>query len=392
MYTNFQKYNNIFIISKAFQKVYFLKRLKIVAFKKMIEYKNLFISKLNTKDVDHFTTDTGLFLRRKTNGVFRKLCNVFTNATINYPLSKKRNANNIIVERYPKLEKGESYIFVGSHVCPEDIETMLNIIDRNAYLILGSVENLNYNPEVYLSWLNGMIVFNVLDQKERRDLLPKMERVLKTQSILIFPEGSHNYDLNKLIKPLYDGPVNLALKTGKKIVPIVMVKDYKNRVSYIDVGNPVDVKELSLNTQDYFPRKEDCEKYRIKSMSNYVRDQMATAIYHMMERHFTPIIRSEYEDLEKHFIDFYVTDTFQKLNWKHDVFDAEYLTKKTDEEQEYEAVVRSLSNLRLKKNVLKEMELDSREYVQKEIDLDRKNVVENLRNCFYQKMRQQRRT
>lgn len=357
----------------------------------MIEYKNLFINKLNTRDVDHFTTDTGLFLRRKTNGIFRKLCNVFTNATINYPLSKKRNANNIIVERYPKLKKGESYIFVGSHVCPEDIETMLNIIDRNAYLVLGSVEYLNYNPEVYLSWLNGMIVFDVLDPMGRRDLLPKMERVLKTQSILIFPEGSHNYDLNKLIKPLYDGPVNLALKTGKKIVPIVMVKDYENRVSYIDVGSPIDVRNLNLNTQDYFPGKEDCEKYRIKSMSSYVRDQMATAVYQMMERHLAPIIRSEYEDLEKYFIDFYVTDTFQKLNWKHDVFDAEYLTKKTGEEQEYEAVVRSLSNLRLKKNVLKEMELGSREYVRKEIDLDRKNVVGNLRKCFYQKQSQQRR-
>lgn len=218
----------------------------------MKHYKNLFINQLNTKDVDHFTTDTGLFLRRKTNGAFRKLCNIFTNATIiradtpdyasdeeyyrnlkpdriplsNYLLSTKKNANNIVVERYPKLDKDESYIFVGTHVCPEDIETMLNIIDRNAYLILGSVETLNYNPEAYLSWLNGMIVFGVLNQKERSALPAKMERVLQTQSILIFPEGSHNYDLNRLIKPLYDGPVNLALKTGKKIILVVLVFDF----------------------------------------------------------------------------------------------------------------------------------------------------------------------
>ena len=375
----------------------------------MKHYRNLFINKLNTRDVNHFTTDIGLFLRRKSNGAFRKLCNVFTNATIirnetseyvsneeyynnlkaeriplsSYPLSTKKNANNIIVERYPKLEEGESYIFVGSHVCPEDIETMLNVIDRNAYLILGSVENLNYNPEVYLSWLNGMIVFNVLDMKERKEIIPKMERVLHTQSILIFPEGSHNYDLNKLIKPLYDGPVNLALKTGKKIVPVVLVKDYENNVAYLDVGNPIDVRGLDLNIQDYYPGKEESEKYRIKSMSSYVRDQMATAVYHMMERHLAPIKRSEYEDLGQHFIQFYVTDTFNKLNWKHDVFDAEYLTKKTKEEQEYEEVVRSLGNLKLKKNVLKETRLYSREYVNKIRDLDRKNVVENLRKHFY---------
>lgn len=377
----------------------------------MKHYRNLFINKLNTKDVDHFTTDTGLFLRRKTNGAFRKLCNIFTNATIiradtpdyasdeeyyenlkpdriplsHYPLSTKKNANNIVVERYPKLDKDESYIFVGSHVCPEDIETMLNIIDRNAYLILGSVENLNYNPEVYLSWLNGMIVFNVLDQNERSALPAKMERVLQTQSILIFPEGSHNYDLNKLIKPLYDGPVNLALKTGKKIVPVVLVKDYENNMAYLDVGNPIDVRNLDLNMQDYYPGKEENEKYRIKSMSSYVRDQMATAVWHMMEQHLETIRRIDYGDIGQHFIDFYVTDTFQKINWKHDVFDAEYLTKKTKEEQEYEAVVRTLSGLHLKKNALLETGLNRREYIQKEMDLDRKNVVENLRRFFYEK-------
>ena len=96
----------------------------------MKHYRNLFINKLNTRDVNHFTTDIGLFLRRKSNGAFRKLCNVFTNTTIirnetseyvsneeyynnikaeriplsSYPLSTKKNANNIIVERYPKLE------------------------------------------------------------------------------------------------------------------------------------------------------------------------------------------------------------------------------------------------------------------------------------------------
>ena len=377
----------------------------------MKHYRNLFINKLNTKDVDHFTTDTGLFLRRKTNGAFRKLCNIFTNATIiradtpdyasdeeyyenlkpdriplsHYPLSTKKNANNIVVERYPKLDKDESYIFVGSHVCPEDIETRLNIIDRNAYLILGSVENLNYNPEVYLSWLNGMIVFNVLDQNERSALPAKMERVLQTQSILIFPEGSHNYDLTKLIKPLYDGPVNLALKTGKKIVPVVLVKDYENQVAYLDVGNPINVRSLNLNIQDYYPGKEENEKYRIKSMSSYVRDQMATAVWHMMEQHLETIRRIDYGDIGQHFIDFYVTDTFQKINWKHDVFDAEYLTKKTKEEQEYEAVVRTLSGLHLKKNALLETGLNRREYIQKEMDLDRKNVVENLRRFFYEK-------
>ncbi len=49
-----------------------------------------------------------------------------------------------------------------------------------------------------------------------------------------------------MIKPLYDGPVNLALKTGKKIVPVALVKDYENNVAYLDVGNPIDVRNLGF--------------------------------------------------------------------------------------------------------------------------------------------------
>ena len=44
--------------------------------------------------------------------------------------------------------------------------------------------------------------------------------------------------MNKLIKPLYGGSLNLTLRTGKKIVPVVLVKDYEKHVAYLDVGNP----------------------------------------------------------------------------------------------------------------------------------------------------------
>ena len=374
----------------------------------MTSYKNIFISKLNEKNVNNFTSDIGLFMRRKSDRPFKKLCNIFTNATIirakdnqyendeeyfanlnthkipisSYPISKKAKANNIVLERYPKLNENEGYIFVGNHTCPEDIETMINIIDRNVYLILGSVESLKYNPETYLSWLNGMIVFDILDRQERSGLIPKMERVLRTQSILIYPEGSHNYDFNKLIKPIYDGAVNLALKTGKSVVPITMLKDYANRISYIDVGTPINMQKIHLNAQKYFPGKDESEKYRIKSMSSFLRDKMATSVYFMMERHFEPIKRREYQDIEGKFIEEYVKDTFEKLKWKHDVFEAEYLTKKTNDEQEYEDIVCTLANLKLSKKTISETLLNNREFVQKRADLERKNVPANMRKRY----------
>ncbi len=369
--------------------------------------KNLFISNLHQKDVKHFTTNIGLFIRRKTDKPFKKLCNIFTNATIIrleheknqsdeeyfeslesvsipdsvYPLSDKKNANNIVLERYPVLEREESYIFVGNHTCPEDIETMLNIIDRNAYLILGSVETLKYNPEMYLSWLNGMIVFDILDPKARKDLVPKMERVLQTNSILIFPEGSHNYHPNNIINPLFEGAIRLSVASGKKIVPISLLREEKRHVSFIDVGNPIDMCRLFEEQKYCLGQKSEQEI--IRHLTCHLRNKMATAVYHLLIRHTEVMKRNQYGDIADYFVDGYVNDAFSKLKWTRDVFDAEYLTKKTHDEREYEEVLHTLSNLRLSKEVLKVTGMNHREYVLKQMDLENRDIIYHMKDRFY---------
>ncbi|MCM1561863.1 MAG: hypothetical protein NC123_20390 [Butyrivibrio sp.] len=114
---------------------------------------------------------------------------------------------------------------------------------------------------------------------------------------------------------------------------------------------------------------------------------MATAVYYLMARHMEPLKRSDHKDMAQYFIDSYVKDTFTKLHWKHDVFDAEYLTKKTEADREYEAVIQTLSRLRLNKKVLAETSLHNREYVLKQEELEKKDVVSNLRKRFYEAKR-----
>lgn len=164
-----------------------------------------------------------------------------------------------------------------------------------------------------------------------------------------------------------------------------MLRDGKHKVSYIDVGNPIDVCRLTLNIQDYYPGEEENEKYRIKTMSSYLRDKLATAVYHMTARHMDSIMRNSYKNIERYFIDYYVNDTFKKLNWQHDVFDAEYLTKQNKIDKEYMEVIQTLSHLRLNKKVLKETALNNRMYVLMEEDLIRKDVVYNMQKRFYRK-------
>ena len=361
--------------------------------------KNLLISNLNEKDVDHFTSDVGLMLRKKFDGPFKKACNIFTGANIidirnrdfsndddyfaflaehseriplsEYPLIDGKN--NIVIERYPELDKDEPYIFVCNHTCPEDIETILNVIDRNAYLVLGSIETLQYNPEAYLSWLNGMVCFDIMDQQQRSDLIPKMERILKTNSILIFPEGSHNYDPNKIVNKLFDGPVNLSLQTGRKIVVCTLIKDQENNVSYVDVGHPIDLEDFHVE-RDYSLNEHEREKKYVQTLTSFIRDKMVSAVYPMMERHFDQIKRSEHDDLEEELRQEKVRDSFEKMKWNKDIFDAEFLTKKTKEDLEYEEVVTTISNLRFNEDVLRNTLLDTRQSVILKRDLDRKNI------------------
>ena len=361
--------------------------------------KNLLISNLNEKDVDHFTSDIGLMLRKKFDGPFKKACNIFTGANIidirnrdfyndddyfaflaehseriplsEYPLIDGKN--NIVIERYPELDKDEPYIFVCNHTCPEDIETILNVIDRNAYLVLGSIETLQYNPEAYLSWLNGMVCFDIMDQQQRSDLIPKMERILKTNSILIFPEGSHNYDPNKIVNKLFDGPVNLSLQTGRKIVVCTLIKDQENNVSYVDVGHPIDLEDFHVE-RDYGLDEHEREKKYVQTLTSFIRDKMVSAVYPMMERHFDQIKRSEHDDLEEELRQEQVRDSFEKMKWNKDIFDAEFLTKKTREDLEYEEVVTTISNLRFNDDVLRNTLLDTRQSVILKRDLDRKNI------------------
>lgn len=357
--------------------------------------KNLFISNLNEKSCDKFTTDTGLLLRRKSDKAFKSLCRVFTKANIiwlehGYGLSDeeffnkldreyispqsynlKKNKNNIIVERYPMLEDDEPYIFVCNHTCPEDIETVLNVIDRNAYLILGSVESLKYNTEMYLSFLNGMIPFDILDKEQRKGLMLKMQRVIKTNSILIFPEGSHNYSPNHLINPIYDGPVNLALKSNRKIVLVTMLKD--KSVSYVDVSNPIDIREIKLDSHNTIDKEN--QKAYVNALSSYIRDKMATAVYAIMERHIARVNRTD--DLEENLRMAKIKDAFLKLKWKKDVFEAEYLTKKTELDKANEEVLSKVNSLIHKANSLDPMA--KRYWIRKKIALDEKDVVIRMR-------------
>lgn len=363
---------------------------------------NPFISNLNKKDVNHFTSDIGLFLRRKCDVPYKlvahELCGIhvikpttpsvlsdeeyFANLSEDkiplsyYPLEEKKH--NVIVERYPKLNKDEPYIFVCNHTCPEDIETILNVLDRNAYLVLGSVKTLREEADGYLVWLNGTIPFDISKEEERASVIPKADRVLKTNSILIFPEASHNLDPNKLVNHLFDGPVNMALNTNRKIVLVSLVRDINQNVSFVDVSNPIDINALNEELdKKYQTLKENLSvqeytKKKIKTITAQLRDGMASGVMNILLRHDQPLERKKYKDIEAYLRTLKVRDSFEKLHWnENDDFAGEFQTKKNPQEEEYKRVVEDIAALALSG---KEVGFDQSGWVELAKDLENKNI------------------
>ena len=106
--------------------------------------KNIGLIKYKNADINNFTSDLGIKIRRMINKPLRVLLRLGT-------------GKKIVVESYPSLEKGKPYIFASTHSNVEEVPALLGIIDRSAYSLMGTTEQLEYNPAMYVNWLTGFI-------------------------------------------------------------------------------------------------------------------------------------------------------------------------------------------------------------------------------------------
>ena len=107
---------------------------------------------------------------------------------------------------------------------------------------------------------------------------------------------------------------------------------------------------------------------------------MATAVYHMLPRHFKPITRKEHFDVEEKIRMEKIKEAFSKLKWNKDVFDAEYLVKKSKDDFEYESVLCSISNLIINNPAM--INLLGKEWIFLNESILRKNVANRMREYW----------
>ncbi len=302
-----------------------------------MNWKNVGLISAKNKDVDHFTSDKGIEIRRKIYPFVKKLI-------------KMSITKNVMVENYPILEEDTPYIFAASHLFPDEVGINLSVIDRNAYVLLGTTDQIDHNPEMYIAWLNGMIYVNKLDQKSRKECVEKMARVLNAgTSILMFPEGVLNNSENQYCVNLYTGVYYLAKKTNKLVVPMVSHNECDSKDVYVSVGNPIDFSNM--------------EK---KEALNYLRDTLSTIRFNIMS-HYDSLVRTELEgDLhQKHLEE--RKKLYDQVKWTQDVWDEEITPYVESNYTTPQQVRESLENVKINYNnayilapILNEIEYDKK--------------------------------
>ena len=301
--------------------------------------KNYGIRHFQNANIENFTSEKGMDIRKKINVLLRPILK----ATIKGKLTlsqfkepkkmiKALTKGGLIIDNYPKLEKDEPYIFVSLHNFVDDTMANLATIDRNAYLLFGTTDQLEVNPEMYAAWLNGFIYVDREDKENRKDSLLKMKKVLDNgNSVLIFAEGGLNNTENLFCQKLFASPYILSKMTGAKVVPIAPLYEFGSDTIYMNVGDPID---LSI----YEDKKEALLD---------LRDILSTLLYESLLKHSEPMIRSELGAHPR--LDFMEQrrQEYMKTKWTKDVWEEEltrYLDKK---EIEYNKAEESMDNIKI---------------------------------------------
>ena len=195
--------------------------------------KTIGLKKLENVNVYEFTSPLKMKLRRMIYPFTRLIINTNT---------KLISGKNVIVDRRPNLSKDEQVIFASTHSYTEDIESALGSLDRNAWVLIGTKDQIENNFKMYGAWLNGMIYVDRKDDSSRKESLDKMKYILNNgSSILIFPEGGWNNKENELCMNLFGGAYYLSSECDKKVVPMSSIVSEKDNQIHVLYGDPIDL-------------------------------------------------------------------------------------------------------------------------------------------------------
>ena len=152
----------------------------------------------------------------------------------------------------PKPSAQEQFIFIANHISYLDAIVIIPSV-KHHFRPIGKYELMKI-PIFGFIYKFCVITVNRSSAEDRARSLDDLRKVLaRGISILVFPEGTFNESKNAL-KEMYDGAFKLAVETGKKIQPILLLDTFdrlhfrsvflltpgRSRAIYLDPIDPAD--------------------------------------------------------------------------------------------------------------------------------------------------------
>lgn len=190
----------------------------------------------------------------------------------------------VIIDNYPILPKDEPFLFISTHNFPEEIIATLQSLDRNAYVLLGTTDQIRHNSQMYAGFVKGTVYVDRLDPFSRNQAQKKEIYLIENgMSYLKYIEGSINNSPNLLVQELFPGTMKTINKTRVRVVPVSTFKDWGFNEIHLSFGEPLD-----LYTDEMF-RSEKTDKLALEKL----RDTLATMTYIQIKNFATRLNRKD---------------------------------------------------------------------------------------------------
>lgn len=223
-------------------------------------------------DPDKTISKNGVKIRKIINYVIKKIGPSFLMVPQVFEDRNDLTGSN----KYTKIEVPTSpTIWAANHAFKDDTLASILAIERNAYIIFGSLPQFYNTIDGLTAWLNGVIMTNRKVKNSKAASLEKAKKAVEYGAdIMMFPEGVWNKTSEKLLLNFWPGIYKIAVENNMKVIPVVhYLKDCSetktpDNVIHTVVDDPIDLTKMSE-----------------KNGLEYLREVMGTWYYLILEKY-----------------------------------------------------------------------------------------------------------
>ena len=200
---------------------------------------------------DEVLSKKGVEIRKKINYIIRKIGPAFLTSP-QIIENRKALLNPETTEKDDEIVlPNKPVIWVANHAFKDDTLASILAIQRNAYILFGSLPQFYNTFDGITAWLNGVVMTNRKNKDSKKASVEKAVRAIELGSdLFIFPEGVWNKSPNKLLLDFWPGIYRIAQETGADIVPVVHYQEDtsrpgKDNLIHTVVDNPINISGLT---------------------------------------------------------------------------------------------------------------------------------------------------